>query len=92
MPVQCSTPAALDTLVLKVSSYMKGLVAAAAIDARKNFAKLVLQDQGHASNVQIPPDVLEKNNRYMSTKTQQAPEVTQQIVHTAIDAGTLNDS
>jgi len=68
----CGAKTAPDTFVLKVSSYMGGMQAAAAIDAPKNgaeFAALVLQQQQRlkeAGGVQVPAEVQEAYNKYVS--------------------------
>lgn len=68
----CGSKMAPDTLVVKVSSYNGGMHAAAAIDGPKNgddFAERVRQQQKssqEAGGVQIPADVLERYNKYMS--------------------------
>ena len=69
---RCGAKTAPDTFVLKVSSYMGGMQAAAAIDAPKNgaeFAALVLQQQQRlkeAGGVQVPAEVQEAYNKYVS--------------------------
>ena len=69
---RCGAKTAPDTFVLKVSSYMGGMQAAAAIDAPKNgaeFAALVLQKQQRlkeAGGVQVPAEVQEAYNKYVS--------------------------